>query len=192
MNTELIYFLLCGRFANSNIASDDENRFKWELFSRMFQYGPAWAQKLEIQKEIRAIDLNSFREGKQSINNYAANPATAPSTRDTEELPYVNNQNVSKSKRSIADAAALKLSLLDDTITDKFLDHFNNLFIKIVEPIRQQYFITYTNEDVEDNLYNYNGATLTEGYDTRYFTQIFPDYETFLAEWNETPFATQI
>lgn len=192
MNIELIYFLLCGRYANSTIAPDDENRFKWELFSRIFQYGPNWAQELNIQKQIRNIEIEGFREGTQNINNYAANPATAPSTKDTEELPYINNQNVTKSKRSLADAAALKLSLLDENVTDRFLDRFKNLFLTIVQPTHQDYFVTYNDTYTTDILSTPDGATLIGGYNNRYFTQIFPTYETFLEAWNNTPFPAQI
>ena len=35
-----LYYLLYGKYGNSTIAADDETRFKYNLFSIVFQYGP--------------------------------------------------------------------------------------------------------------------------------------------------------
>lgn len=192
MNLELIYYLLASRYGNSTIASSDENRFKWQLCATIFQYGPTWAQELEIQKTIRNTELETFREGNRQITNQAENPSTVPSTVDTEELNYVNNQNVSKTKRSLADAAALKLSLLKDDVTEEFLAKFKTLFLKIVQPERPLWYVTYNPEATEDILETADGATLLGNYRTRYFTQIFPLYSDFLDFWNNTPFKEAI
>lgn len=198
MNTELVYYLLYANYGNSVIASSDENRFKYQLFSIMFQYGPTWAKELEIQKEIRALDIESLREGSRNIVNQAANPSTIPSTTDTEELNFVNQQNVSKNKRSIADGYALLLSLLKDDVTESFLNKFKKLFKTIVEPERPLWYITDPqdpnyNEDDETSLGNiYDGVSMTRNFRNRYFTQIYSDYESFKADWEETPFATEV
>ena len=44
-----LFYLLYGRFGNDIIASSDTNRFKYRLFSIIWQYGPAWEKKLDIQ-----------------------------------------------------------------------------------------------------------------------------------------------
>lgn len=140
--TALIFYLLYSRYGNSSIASSDENQFKYKLFSIVFQYGPTWQKELDVQKRIRALNVEDFQKGTQSIVNNAANPSTQPSTLDTEELPYVNQQNVSKTTRSIADGYALMLSLLKEDVTETFLRRFQKLFLTIVEPERPLWYIT--------------------------------------------------
>ena len=148
INMELAYYLLMARYANSHIASLDENRFIFQTFSTIFQYGPMWAKDLKTQAAIRALDIDAFRTGVANIINQANNPSTEPSTADTEELPFVNSQNVSKTKRSIADGYALMYSLLKEDVSEKFIDRFKKLFLTIVEPESPLWFVTY--EDKEE------------------------------------------
>lgn len=144
---DLIFMLLYARYGNSNIASSDENRFKQQLFSIIFQYGPTWQKELSIQKEIRTLSIDVFQEGTRNTVNNATNPSTQPSTVDTEELPYVNQQNVSKTKRSKADGYALMLSLLKEDVTEDFIRRFQKLFLTIVEPELPLWYKTYPEEE---------------------------------------------
>lgn len=193
MKLDLLYYLLVARYANSVIASDDENRFKYQMFSIMFQYGPTWAKELEIQKSIRTLTEDELREGTRSTVNNAANPSTQPSTTDTEELPYVNQQNVSKVKRSKIDGYALALSLLKNDVSEEFLRRFQKLFLTVVQPERPLWYITYPATAAESDEGNiYDGVTMTANFRNRYFTQIFPTFEDFKTEWEATPFAENI
>ena len=192
MKLDLIYYLLLSNYANSVIASDDENRFKYKVFSTIFQYGPTWAKELEIQKEVRSLTAEDLQEGVRNITNVAANPSTTPSTQDTEELPYVNNQNVSKTKRSKADGYALLLSLLKDDVTESFMKRFKPLFLNIVEPERPLWYATYDDNATTDPGNLYDGVTLFGNFRNRYFSQIFPTFEDFQEEWNATVFAQNI
>lgn len=139
---ELIFNLLYSRYGNSSVASSDENQFKYKLFSIVFQYAPNWYKELGIQKQIRAYEVEDFQKGNLNIVNNASNPSTQPSTMDTEELPYVNQQNVSKTTRSLADGYALMLSLLKEDVTETFLKRFQKLFLNIVEPERPLWYVT--------------------------------------------------
>ena len=145
--TDLIFYLLYSRYGNSCIAASDENRFKYQLYSIIFQYGPTWNKELTVQKEIRALTIDQFQEGTRNTINNAMNPSTAPSTVDTEELPYVSQQNVSKVKRSKADGYALMLSLLKTDVTEDFMRRFQKLFLTIVEPELPLWYETYPQED---------------------------------------------
>lgn len=145
--TDLIFYLLYSRYGNSCIAASDENRFKYQLYSIIFQYGPTWNKELSVQKEIRALTIDQFQEGTRNTINNAMNPSTAPSTVDTEELPYVSQQNVSKVKRSKADGYALMLSLLKTDVTEDFVRRFQKLFLTIVEPELPLWYETYPQED---------------------------------------------
>ena len=149
INMELLYYVLMAKYANSHIASLDENRFIFQTFSIIFQYGPYWAKDLKTQKEIRALNLDEFRTGSLNIVNNAMNPSTEPNTLDTVELPFVNNQNVSKTKRSMADGYALMYSLLKEDVTDKFINRFRPLFLTIVAPERPLWFVTDISDEEE-------------------------------------------
>lgn len=192
MKLDLIYYLLLSNYANSVIASDDENRFKYKVFSTIFQYGPTWAKELETQKAIRELSLDELQEGTRNIVNAAANPSTIPSTQDTEELPYVNNQNVSKTKRSKVDGYALLLSLLKDDVTESFMNRFKPLFLNVVEPERPLWYATYDDGAETDPGNLYDGVTLFGNFRNRYFSQIFPTFEDFQEEWNATVFSQNI
>ena len=119
-----LYYLLYGKYGNSTIASDDETRFKYGLFSIIFQYGPTWVEQLKIQKEIRNLTLQELQTGSKAIYNTALNPNIAPSTNTLEELPYINQQNTTNYAKSKADAYELKMNLLSSDVTEKFLGKF--------------------------------------------------------------------
>lgn len=144
---ELVWTMLYARYGNSSVAASDENRFKYQLFSIMFQYGPSWRKELEIQQELRIMNFDEFRKGATNIVNNAQNPSAAPTTQTTEELNYINQQNVSKTTRSAADAYALILSLLKDDVSENFLRRFEKLFITVVEPERPLWYADYNTED---------------------------------------------
>lgn len=147
IDIELAYYLLMARYANSHIASLDENRFIFQTFSLIFQYGPMWAKDLKTQAALRALDIDAFRTGVANIINQANNPSTEPTTADTEELPFVNSQNVSKTKRSVADGYALMYSLLKEDVSEKFIERFKKLFLTVVAPERPLWFVTDISEE---------------------------------------------
>lgn len=194
MNLELVYYLLLARYSNSVVASSDENRFSYQLFSIIFQYGPTWAKELEIQKQIRSLSIEDFQKGNTNIINIAGNPSGAPSTQGTEELPYVQTQNVAKSKRNIGDSYALMISLLKTDVTEAFIKKFEKLFLTVVAPEKALWFLTYGEMEEDDtNEGNiYDGVTMTKNFRNRYFSQIFPTFEEFKNAWEDTPFPAAI
>lgn len=147
LSNEVLYFLLYARYGNSHIASSDENQFKYKLFSIMFQYGPTWQKELTIQQELRIANFDDFRQGTTNIINNANNPSVEPTTQALNELPYINQQNVSKVTRSKADGYALLLSLLKKDVTEDFIKRFQYLFLTIVEPEKPLWYADYNTED---------------------------------------------
>lgn len=137
-----LYYLLYARYGNSHIASSDENQFKYKVFATIFQYGPTWEKRLEIQKIIRNMSEDELRESAKAIYNHSFNPSTAPSTDTLDELLTINDQNVTKHKRSKTDAYALLLSLLETDVTEEFIVKFKKLFLIIVEPELPLWYIT--------------------------------------------------
>lgn len=146
-NFNLIFYLLYSRYGNSTIASSDENQFRYKLFGLMFQYGPTWAKELQIQKELRSKNVEEFQMGTKNIVNNAQNPSSAPSTSTLEELLYINQQNTSTTKRSLADGYALMLSLLKEDVTETFIKRFQKLFLTIVAPELPLWYANHPEEE---------------------------------------------
>ena len=48
-NATTLYYLLYAKHGNDPIANLDINQFKAKVFSTIFQYGPTWEKKLDIQ-----------------------------------------------------------------------------------------------------------------------------------------------
>ena len=146
-NMTTLFYLLYARYGNSSIASSDENQFKYKLFSLVFQYGPTWAKRLEIQDKIRNLTEDELRESAKALYNHSYNPSTLPSTDTVDELLTINEQNVTKHRRSKTDAYALLNDLLETDVTEEFISKFKKLFITIVEPELPLWYVS--NE--EDN-----------------------------------------
>ena len=133
-NLTTLYYLLYARYGNSNIASSDENQFKYKLFSTIFMYGPAWQKRLEIQKKLMELSDDEIVKGATAIYNSALNPSQAPSTQTLEELNYINSQNTTKYKKSKLEAYAILEELIRTDVTEAFIGKFKKLFITVVEP----------------------------------------------------------
>ena len=144
-NVQTLYYLLLAKYSNSTILNYDTNQFKLLLFMKIFEYGPTWEKRLEIQDELRKLSLENgsdiFR-GSTAIYNKALNPATEPSTNDLEALPFINEQNTTNYKKSKLDGLAYLDSLIKTDVTEAFLDKFRDLFKKIIYSGRTLLYVT--------------------------------------------------
>ena len=113
-NALMTYLLLFSRYGNNPIANYDVTQFKNKIFTIIWQYGPAWEKRLKMQEDIRGLTLQDITTGTKTdwtsdasqsqtnsgsdttINNHAYNPSTAPSAQSTNELDYIDQQNVAK------------------------------------------------------------------------------------------------
>lgn len=107
-------------------------------------YGPTWEKRLEIQKDLREMSMDDLRESAKAIYNHSMNPSTSPSTDTLEELLTINDQNVTKHRRSKTDAYALLISLLETDVTEEFLNKFKKLFLTVVTPELPLWYVTET------------------------------------------------
>jgi hypothetical protein len=132
----LIWLLLIGRFADSTIKPfNTYGAFQVRFMSRVWQHAPAWKKNLDIQNKLRSLSLedsSDIYKGSSAIYNSAINPGTMPSTQDTEELNFINNQNVTKHKRSKLEGLAVLSDLLKNDVTEQFLRRFDDLFKTII------------------------------------------------------------
>lgn len=146
-NVSLLFYLLYAKYGNNPIANNDITQFKYKIFSVMFQYGPTWEKKLDIQSKLRALTEADLLSGSKAIFNSALNPSTAPSTGSLEELAYINSQNTTNYKKSKMEAYEFLWGLLDDTLTAKFVEKFGICFKKFVYP---EQTLLYVSEDEEE------------------------------------------
>lgn len=130
-----IYGLLFANFANDSIASMDVDQFKWKVFERIFNFGPTWKKRLDIQNKIRNMSEDELRVGGRDISNFTINPNTGPSTSSLDELTEVSQQTSRNRKRGRLDAYANLMGLLDEDVTADFVQRFRSLFRKFVSPL---------------------------------------------------------
>ena len=181
-NALMTYLLLFSRYGNNPIANYDITQFKNKIFTLIWQYGPAWEKRLSMQEDIRNLTLQEITtgtktdwssEGTQSqnnsgtdttINNHAFNPSTAPSTQDTNELNYIDQQNVAKGSntstisgtdskttgqvitKSKMDAYAQLWDLVATDVTNDYINKFKKCFKQFVAPERRMIYVTEDEE----------------------------------------------
>jgi hypothetical protein len=147
----LVWLLLIGRFADSTISPyNTQGAFKVRLMSRVWQYAPAWKKELDIQNKLRTMSLEGDSElydGSKAIYNTALNPSTQPGTQTSEELNYINSQNVTKYKKSKIEGLSLLTELLKNDVTEAFLRRFDDLFITIIYTGRDLAYETYEGDN---------------------------------------------
>lgn len=130
----MTFYLLYGRYGNNPISNCDVNQFKIKLFNTIWQYGPSWEKRLDIQSKLRNLTDDELIAGAKTINNHSFNPSTEPSTSSLEELTTIDNQNTTSFKRSKLEAYAQIWSLIKTDVTEDFIERFKNLFKKFVAP----------------------------------------------------------
>lgn len=139
-----LYYLLYARYGNSHIASTDENRFKYAVQSTVFMYGPTWEKRLEIQKKLRNLTEEEMLTGAKAIYDTSKAPGTdkASLTNEHGELGFLDGQNITSYRKSKLEGYAVLESLLETDVSKQFIDRFQNLFIKIVEPYSPLWYET--------------------------------------------------
>lgn len=149
-NISLLYYLLYAAYGNNPIANFDETQFKYKVMSIIFQYGPTWEKRLDIQEKLRGLSEADILQGARQISNHAFNPSQDPSTSGLEELPYINEQNALNYKRNKLDAYGLLWDLLRVDVTKVFLDQFRKLFRQFVQPMVTAIYETDIEEEEDE------------------------------------------
>lgn len=146
-NVSLVFYLLYARYGNNPIANFDTNQWKFKIFSVLFQYGPTWEKRLDIQDKLRNLSEDDIIKGSKSIFNHAFNPSTAPSTSSLDELSYINDQSTSNYKKSKMDAYMQLWELLDNDVTEDFIKKFRPCFKTFVSSERPLLYATDIDDD---------------------------------------------
>lgn len=144
-----IFYLLYAKYGNSVIASSDVNQFKYKVYATIFQFGPTWEKRLDIQKELRDKSFDELQMGSKQVYNHAYNPSVAPTTDTLDELITINEQNVTKSKKGILETFSFLYSMLETDVTGEFIDKFKKLFLVVVAPEEPLWYTTDINSEEE-------------------------------------------
>ena len=149
-NVSIVFYLLYARYGNNPIANLDELQWKFKIFGTIFQYGPTWEKRLELQGKIRSLTESDLLTGSKAIHNHAFNPSTTPSTSSLTELTYINDQQTSSFKKNKLDAYTQQWDMLETDVTEDFLNKFKKCFKIFVSPERPLLYVSETTEDEEE------------------------------------------
>lgn len=141
-NATTLYYLLYAKYGNNPIANRDINQFKYKVLSIIFEFGPTWEKRLDIQSKLRNLTEDELIRGAKAIYNSALNPSQAPSTAALEELDYINAQNTTNYKKSKMEAYAQLWELLNTDVTSAFVGKFKICFKQFVRPERPLLYVT--------------------------------------------------
>ena len=129
-NVITLFYLLSASYGTWQIASNSSKIFALKLFQIIWQYGPTWEKRLDLQNKIRNLTDDEIQLGSKAIYNRALNPGTEPSTNSLDELNAILEQNTTNYKKSKLEAYAMVYSLLASDVTQEFLNRFKPLFSK--------------------------------------------------------------
>lgn len=143
-----LFYLLYARHGNSAIANWDENQFKYKVFATIYQYGPTWIKRMEVQEALRGLTETDIKIGSEVINDHAfamGDDAILPGTDPTK----IDQKSGTYYRRSLLEGYANLVDLLETDVTGEFLDKFKPLFAKFVKT-RPTLFVTEIEEEEEE------------------------------------------
>lgn len=127
---DILYLLLQSKYGENIVASSDD-MFKARVYAIIFQYGPSWAKKLDIQDQLRKLSLDEITTGTKQINDHAYNPSTAiedgPNP-DSGEIETTNEQTKTRYVKSKVTGYSDLWLIITNGDTEKFLNKFRTLF----------------------------------------------------------------
>ena len=129
-----LYYLLWARYASSHIRSDYPQQWKMKLMMTVFEYGPTWSKRLEIQEKVRNMSDDEIQKGTIMTYNSAMNPDGAPTTETWDTLQGINSQNKNLYQRGKLDSYAYIDQILKTDVTREFVEKFKKFFDIIAAP----------------------------------------------------------
>lgn len=83
-NATTLYHLLYAKYGNTPIANYDENQWKYKVFSIIFQYGPTWEKRLDIQTTLRGLQISDLIDngGYRELSNHSGSESSSKTGSD--------------------------------------------------------------------------------------------------------------
>lgn len=185
---DTLYYLLLAKYGNSSILSSDPTQFKLKVFTTIFEYGPAWLKRAQIQQQLfnldpsKSADMATISQGNIQFNNHAANPDTAPTTGTFDQLEGINAQHTVGYKRGLLESYEALNDLLVTDVTEEFLGKFKKLFLKVVLPQRPLWYGPVAGDDSTEDVPDIN-SSLYGNYRTNTLQQIWPTLTSFKTDY---------
>lgn len=129
-----LYYLLWARYASSHIRSDYPQQWKMKVMMTVFEYGPTWSKRLEIQEKVRNMSDEEIQKGTIMTYNSAMNPDGAPTTDTWDTLKGINSQNKNLYQRGKLDSYAYIDQILKADVTRDFIEKFKKFFDIMAAP----------------------------------------------------------
>ena len=178
-----LYYLLWARYASSHIRSDYPQQWKMKLMMTVFEYGPTWSKRLEIQEKVRNMSDDEIQKGTIMTYNTAMNPDGAPTTETWETLKGINSQNKNLYQRGKLDSYAYIDQILKTDVTREFVEKFKKFFDIMASPgMKLEYDLSKIAQLQSMDLQYVSGnpnEPLFGSYITATFEEMFPT----VADW---------
>ena len=180
-----LYYLLWARYASSHIRSDYPQQWKMKLMMTVFEYGPTWSKRLEIQEKVRNMSDDEIQKGTIMTYNTAMNPDGAPTTETWDTLQGINSQNKNLYQRGKLDSYAYIDQILKVDVTRDFVEKFKKFFDIMASPgMKLEYDLSNIAQLQSMDLQYVSGnpnEPLFGSYMTATFEEMFPT----VADWLE-------
>ena len=182
-NMTTLYYLLFARYASNHIRSTYPEQWKMKLMATVFEYGPTWSKRLEIQDKVRQMSDDDLTKGTILTYNNAANPDTGPTTDTWDSLPGINSQNKTLQRRGKLDAYAYVDSILRTDVTADFIEKFRKFFDITADPgMPLDYDLSNIAQLQTMDLQRVHGI-VTEPLFGSYMTSTFEEMFPSVSEW---------
>lgn len=179
-----LYYLLWARYASSHIRSDYPQQWKMKLMMTVFEYGPTWSKRLEIQEKVRNMSDDEIQKGSIMTYNSAMNPDGAPTTETWETLKGINSQNKNLYQRGKLDSYAYIDQILKTDVTREFVEKFKKFFDIMASPgMKLDYDLSHIAQLQSMDLQYVSGnpnEPLFGSYITATFEEMFPSVSDWL------------
>lgn len=180
-----LYYLLWARYASSHIRSDYPQQWKMKLMMTVFEYGPTWSKRLEIQEKVRNMSDDEIQKGTIMTYNTAQNPDGAPTTETWDTLQGINSQNKNLYQRGKLDSYAYIDQILKTDVTREFIEKFKKFFDIMASPGMKLDYDLSNIAQLQSMDLQYVSGNINEPLFGSYMTATFEEMFPTVADWLE-------
>ena len=180
-----LYYLLWARYASSHIRSDYPQQWKMKIMMTVFEYGPTWSKRLEIQEKVRNMSDDEIQKGTIMTYNSAMNPDGAPTTETWDTLKGINSQNKNLYQRGKLDSYAYIDQILKTDVTREFVEKFKKFFDIMASPGMKLDYDLSNIAQLQSMDLQYVSGNINEPLFGSYMTATFEEMFPTVADWLE-------
>ena len=178
-----LYYLLWARYASSHIRSAYPQQWKMKLMMTVFEYGPTWSKRLEIQEKVRNLSDEEIQKGTIMTYNNAMNPDGAPTTETWDTLQGINSQNKNLYQRGKLDSYAYIDQILKTDVTREFVEKFKKFFDIMASPGMKLDYDLSNIAQLQSMDLQYVSGNINEPLFGSYMTATFEEMFPTVADW---------